>query len=186
MATSLFACTISSGPAPGPASPTTATQAEPAPGTPSAPDDPTPIEAASAQPCSTNADCGDGVCEGEGCGDVLGRCMPAGRMCTRDAQAYCGCDGVTFRGSGNCPNQRFAHRGECKTAAAKADGASCKAGTECASGVCEGEGCDTPGVCMPAQRACTKDLREYCGCDGRTFRGSGSCPGARFSKRSAC
>ena len=68
----------------------------------------------------------------------------------------------------------------------KADGSDCNAGSECASGVCEGEGCDVPGKCMPTSRACTKDLRQYCGCDGTTFSGSGSCPGARFSKREAC
>ncbi|HVK89488.1 MAG TPA: hypothetical protein VM513_35440 [Kofleriaceae bacterium] len=68
------------------------------------------------------------------------------------------------------------------------DGGSCLAGGECASGVCEGEGCDasTPGTCVPASRMCTKDLRPYCGCDGVTFRTSGTCPGRRFSKRAAC
>src|SRR5690349_6192922 len=70
--------------------------------------------------------------------------------------------------------------------AAQADGSDCMAASECASGVCEGEGCDAPGKCMPASRPCTKDLRQYCGCDGQTFSGSGSCPGARFSKREAC
>ncbi len=68
----------------------------------------------------------------------------------------------------------------------KADGSECMAASECASGVCEGEGCDVPGKCMPTSRPCTKDLRQYCGCDGATFSGSGSCPGARFSKRAAC
>jgi hypothetical protein len=35
-------------------------------------------------------------------------------------------------------------------------------------------------------RPCTKDYREYCGCDGTLFHGSGSCPGQRFQDRSAC
>jgi hypothetical protein len=70
----------------------------------------------------------------------------------------------------------------------KADGASCLAAEECESGVCEGEGCgaDQPGTCMPKSRACTRDLRPYCGCDGQTFRTSGSCPGKRFSARAEC
>jgi hypothetical protein len=71
---------------------------------------------------------------------------------------------------------------------AGADGAPCLRADECTSGVCEGEGCgdDAPGTCAPAARACTKDLRPYCGCDGVTFRTSGSCPGQRFSARAEC
>jgi len=136
--------------------------------------------------CNSDADCGDGVCEGEGCGDMQGRCAPKQRMCTRDLQAYCGCDGQTFRSSGSCPGKRFAHRGECS--AAQPDGSKCTNGTQCQSGICEGEGCgdDQPGTCMAKDRQCTMDLRQYCGCDGKTFQGSGSCPGGRFSKRGKC
>ncbi|MGE0545749.1 MAG: hypothetical protein AB7O24_28420 [Kofleriaceae bacterium] len=81
-----------------------------------------------------------------------------------------------------------AQRGAGAAATKQADGAACMVGTECASGVCEGEGCGEaqPGKCMPADRACTKDLREYCGCDGKTFRSSGSCPGQRFRARADC
>lgn len=70
----------------------------------------------------------------------------------------------------------------------KADGASCLDSSECASYVCEGLGCtaDKPGTCAPKSRACTRDLRPYCGCDGKTFRTSGSCPGRRFSARAEC
>ncbi len=68
------------------------------------------------------------------------------------------------------------------------DGAACLISTECASGVCEGEGCteDRPGTCAPGSRACTRDLRQYCGCDGKTFGASGSCPGRRFAARGRC
>ena len=68
----------------------------------------------------------------------------------------------------------------------QADGAACHAGDDCASGICEGEGCNVPGRCMPRARACTRDLRTYCGCDGKTFQASGSCPGQRFASRNAC
>ena len=66
--------------------------------------------------------------------------------------------------------------------------APCLAASDCASGVCEGQGCgdDQPGTCQPAARACTKDLRTYCGCDGQTFRGSGSCPGQRNAAAGEC
>lgn len=70
----------------------------------------------------------------------------------------------------------------------KPEGTACLLGTECSSGVCEGEGCGdrSPGKCAPANRACTRDLRAYCGCDGKTFRGSGSCPMQRFAYRGEC
>ena len=68
------------------------------------------------------------------------------------------------------------------------DGGLCEKASECASGVCEGQGCtaERKGICMARNRSCTRDLRTYCGCDGQTFRGSGSCPGRRFSARSSC
>lgn len=69
-----------------------------------------------------------------------------------------------------------------------ADGDACLTASDCASGVCEGMGCgeDMPGTCATKMRPCTKDLRAYCGCDGETFRGSGSCPGQRYSKKGPC
>jgi hypothetical protein len=68
------------------------------------------------------------------------------------------------------------------------DGGACDQAIECASGICEGQGCGAgqKGVCMSRNRRCTRDLRTYCGCDGKTFRGSGSCPGRRFESRGAC
>jgi hypothetical protein len=68
----------------------------------------------------------------------------------------------------------------------RADGAACDDGAQCASGVCEGEGCDHQGTCMPKERACTRDFVAYCGCDGQVFRGSGTCPGQRFAHRGSC
>jgi hypothetical protein len=67
-------------------------------------------------------------------------------------------------------------------------GAACLISSECESGVCEGEGCtdDRPGTCVARSRACTRDLRQYCGCDGKTFGASGSCPGRRFAARGPC
>ena len=72
--------------------------------------------------------------------------------------------------------------------APRLDGQPCLDAQECISGICEGEGCGAakPGRCVPRDRACTKDLRPYCGCDGQTFRTSGSCPGRRFASRTEC
>jgi hypothetical protein len=67
------------------------------------------------------------------------------------------------------------------------DGGACSDARDCASGVCEGEGCgNANGACAAPARACTKDLRTYCGCDGLTFRASGSCPGRRFRSEGEC
>jgi hypothetical protein len=72
--------------------------------------------------------------------------------------------------------------------ASKADGQACKVAADCQSGICEGQGCtdDKPGTCASKRRACTTDLRPYCGCDGTTFRSSSSCPGRRFDARGEC
>jgi hypothetical protein len=69
-----------------------------------------------------------------------------------------------------------------------ADGGSCLTAEECSSGMCEGEGCDDdhPGKCVPKDRMCTRDARSYCGCDGKTFVGSGSCPERRYQAAAAC
>lgn len=51
---------------------------------------------------------------------------------------------------------------------------------------CQGpEGCTTAWTCQPA-RSCSKDLAEYCTCDGRTVDGSGSCPPEPYAYRGPC
>lgn len=144
--------------------------------------------------CTASTECASGLCEGQGCGPGEGKCVPRDRSCTFDIQAYCGCDGATFDASGTCAERRYQHRGACKTsgsggaAGPLAAGASCLVGTECDSGVCEGKGCGeaAPGVCAAKSRRCTRDNRAYCGCDGVTFNGSGSCPGRRYAANGAC
>lgn len=78
--------------------------------------------------------------------------------------------------------------GEPGDGALAAEGEPCLAGSDCESGICEGQGCgdDEPGACVSKQRACTRDLRSYCGCDGQTFQASGSCPNRRYASRGAC
>ena len=68
------------------------------------------------EPCNTNADCQSGICEGPGCDDLQGRCVPKNseRACTDDVRQRCGCDGITFSGSGSCPDRRYAHDGACE------------------------------------------------------------------------
>jgi hypothetical protein len=67
------------------------------------------------------------------------------------------------------------------------EGSPCTPESECAEGLfCHGdEGCDVEWTCQP-MRPCTRDLVVYCGCDGETFQGSGSCPGRPYQSRGAC
>ncbi|MGE0395456.1 MAG: hypothetical protein AB7T06_01925 [Kofleriaceae bacterium] len=151
--------------------------------------DAAPALAADGASCLKGEDCASGVCEGEGCGDDQpGTCAPAQRGCTKDLRAYCGCDGKTFKTSGSCPKQRYASKGACATGNNRPVGAFCLAATECASKVCEGQGCsdDKPGRCVDKKRACTADVVQYCTCDSRTTTGSSSCPGVRYAKRGTC
>ena len=64
----------------------------------------------------------------------------------------------------------------------------CRSSADCASGVCEGVGCDDdhPGLCVQLARACTRDLRPYCGCDGQTFFSGGNCPMRRYQHPGPC
>jgi len=136
--------------------------------------------------CNDNGDCTSGVCEGVGCDLGEGVCAPASRPCTRDLRPYCGCDGETFQSSGRCPGRRYAYRGSCS--APRADGAACASDLQCQSGICEGLGCgdDESGRCVPTGRMCTADVKQYCGCNGKTFTASGSCPGRRYAGAGAC
>lgn len=148
-----------------------------------------PAGAADGAACLDGAECASGICEGQGCGpDSPGVCASAQRMCTMDSRPYCGCDGETFRASGTCANRRYQAKAPCAPPQPKPGGAACLQDSECESGACEGEGCgdDTPGVCAAVQRRCTRDARAYCGCDGKTFRGSGTCPGHRYLAKGTC
>ena len=70
----------------------------------------------------------------------------------------------------------------------KAAGEACLKHFECASWVCEGQGCgdDAPGTCAAETRTCTLDRKPYCGCDGETFLSSGTCPMERYAAGMPC
>ncbi len=62
----------------------------------------------------------------------------------------------------------------------------CTANTPCSSGVCTGTSCEDAWSCAPLEGGCTKDLVQYCGCDGVTFMDSGTCPTRPYSNKGAC
>jgi hypothetical protein len=150
---------------------------------------PTAPPPAPTKACASDADCGQGTtCQGaEGC-NAAWTCQPA-KLCTFDLRAFCGCDGKTFQGSGSCPSKPYSKVGACEPAPPAppkgpktcTSGADCAANEQCAGG----EGCGTPWTCQP-QKPCTRDLVTFCGCDGKQFQGSGSCPGKPFSKKGKC
>lgn len=63
----------------------------------------------------------------------------------------------------------------------------CTSHSDCAEGQqCRGPaGCDKSWQCKPA-RPCTKDIQIYCSCEGKTVRGSGSCPPVPYKHRGLC
>lgn len=134
--------------------------------------------------CSVHDDCESGICEGVGCGAFEGKCAEADRACEDDLRNFCDCDGNMFWARSACPGNRYTAEMNCPYKAA--DGDACESNEECASGICEGEGCDVPGRCVPQGRACTDDLVPYCGCDGVLFYGSGSCPEGRYDNSLEC
>lgn len=134
--------------------------------------------------CDVNEDCKSGICEGVGCGAFEGTCVEEGRLCPSDLQSYCGCDGVMFWGGSACPGARYSEDMDCPYKAS--DWEPCESNDDCASGICEGEGCDAAGQCVPQDRICTDDLVPYCGCDGVFFYGSSSCPRGRYDDALEC
>ena len=127
-----------------------------------------------AKPCNSNAECEGGVCEGEGCGDMEGRCAPATGRCalatcerTVDATARRSPDPADVR-AGASRAAASVRRRSCPMAR------KCLAAAECSSGICEGEGCGDaqPGKCVAKSRQCTIDLRQYC----RRNRSTGADP----------
>ncbi|MGI5863172.1 MAG: hypothetical protein ACOX6T_14075 [Myxococcales bacterium] len=65
--------------------------------------------------------------------------------------------------------------------------AACETTSDCPERtVCQGgEGCEAVWTCEDAAR-CTRDLVPFCGCDGKTFHASSTCPARKFSRRGPC
>ncbi len=145
-----------------------------------------PIACVSSSDCPRGQECGGP----EGCGVAWTCQASSGRGCTDDLAPFCGCDGVTFRGSSSCPLRPYSHRGECATVVdgGPAPGA-CRGNVDCpANHICVGpDGCGVPWNCRRvADTSCTRDLAPFCACDGGTFMASSTCPGRPFLHRGAC
>ena len=68
------------------------------------------------------------------------------------------------------------------------DGAGCSKGSECKSGICEGQGCEADqGKCAPKERECTGAKQQLCDCAGKTITvEKAACPGVTFKYPGPC
>ena len=89
--------------------------------------------------------------------------------------------------SKSAPSKQTHEQGQ-KKSDLRANGEHCMSNSQCESAICEGFGCDDeqPGTCMALDRMCSYDIVQYCGCNGKTFDGSGNCPGHRYASRGRC
>jgi len=62
--------------------------------------------------CSPAEPCDAGKCVGASCRDTW-TCVWDTRVCVDTLADYCGCDGITFQDSQNCPKRPYASRGAC-------------------------------------------------------------------------
>jgi hypothetical protein len=128
-----------------------------------------------AAPCADNEYCAftlDAQC---GAADAPGKCAKKPDACTLQLAEVCGCDGKTYGNecTANSMGTAVAHTGACETGGSMCGGF---AGVQCTGNqYCNfpiatncGSG-DQAGQCADKPTACTKELHEVCGCDGKTY-----------------
>jgi hypothetical protein len=135
---------------------------------------PQPCGTRGAQPCPAGFFCDyarDAAC---GAADAPGMCAEQPSACTDDFMPVCGCDDKTYSNRCEAASAGVAvsAEGECasKPVCGGMRGQSCVSGEYCdyADGALCGIA-DATGVCETIPTACTLELEQVCGCDGKTY-----------------
>lgn len=133
-------------------------------------------------------------CRATGCGSTVCSDQDVVTTCEYRPEYDCYKSAVCERGeSGACGWRDTPELAKCleekKAGSAPPSGKTCQSSQDCDKGqACVGpEGCDKPWSCQPALgRMCTMDLAPHCGCDGKTYQSSSSCPARPYRHRGAC
>lgn len=113
-----------------------------------------------------------------GCRLPTGGICPFGEVCALSECTACFCS----------PDGQLRCTGACVDAGTPPT--PCRSNRDCRpSEQCTGApGCGTPWTCRPSSEVgpCTDNLAPFCGCDGRAFLGSSTCPGQPYAHTGSC
>jgi hypothetical protein len=114
-----------------------------------------------------------------GSGDQFGQCAAKPTACTKEFHQVCGCDGKTYNNPclAATAGVSVASDGPCSgTSGGTSQSCGGLTGAQCAKGqYCDytiGAQCgaaDQTGTCKAIPDVCTRELKEVCGCDGKTY-----------------
>ena len=132
----------------------------------------------------TGAQCADDeYCDwaiGDQCGaaDQTGKCLPKPEVCTRELKQVCGCDDKTYGNAceAHAAGVSIASEGACSTGNGSGKTCGGLTGAQCAAAeYCDFApdaqcgAADQTGTCLTKPDLCTKELKQVCGCDDKTY-----------------
>lgn len=168
------------------------TNVEPATGTGGAPVQPSSEPAPVPEPAPSASGAAE-ACRPTGCSGTVCSDQDMFTTCEFKPEYACYRSAICERGAdGKCAWRDTPELKSCLAGQTKPgpSGKTCKSDADCSlmGEACMGqEGCTVEWTCKSAvHRMCTMDLAPHCGCDGKTFQSSSSCPSRPFKHRGAC